>query len=330
MLPLPPLPLIDGALLLDNSTLSKLNVCPKEFALSFLHKRITAGDKPALNFGGAMHLALAHRYKKHGGAATTEETQQEQNAILSAHFDASPNPVGDYRQLGLAQQMIKVYNRLIKKEDFEIVEANGTRLVESSFMLPLCEITHFEIDGDFPRGKTIPVYYTGRIDLIVQDSSGLWVLDHKTTSVMGQSLWDDMKMTPQMLGYMWACEQTLGKLPVGYIVNALRVNRPKKMDEYDDDSGVTGDDFKRMPEYKNADDIAHWKMNTIALIREFFYHYAQGYFPEKRSWCVGKYGKCQYYEVCSLPQRSQAGVLASGMFTDNVWSPLNKPESIAV
>lgn len=327
---LPPLPFIldaDGipCLMFDNSTLSKLNVCPKEFAISWLLKRTASGDKPALNFGGGMHLGLAHRYKALGSQPVTDTAAQEINAIFSEHFEKNPQPVGDHRTLELAQNTMNVYNKTYKKEDFEVVNGPDGLLVESSFMVRLADMEVL-INGLL---DVVRIYYIGRIDLIVRDSSGLWVLDHKTTSVLGQSLWDDMRMTPQMLGYMWACEQTLGTMPVGYIVNALRVKRPTKKDEYFSDGGITKEDFARMPEYKTAEDVARWKRNTIALIKEMFYHYNEGYFPEKRSWCVGKFGKCQFYEVCSLPERSQASVLSSGMFADNVWSPLNKPTEVA-
>ena len=72
--------------------------------------------------------------------------------------------------------------------------------------------------------------------------------------------------------------------------------------------------------------MEEWKNNVIDLIEEFLWHYKRNYMPMKTSWC-SSYGRCQYYDVCQLNSADRGILLASGQFTENKWSPLNKEKS---
>lgn len=308
---LPLLPLVDGALLLDNSTLELLQTCPRSMEYAYLRKRTLAREKPALNFGSAIHAALAHRYKHFEDRALTTPDLVQVLDVLDQHFLANPQPDGDYRTLSLARSLTESYFKVWSREPFKVVQGK----VEASFALLIGHI----------NGQ--PVYWTGRIDLVVEENSGIWVMDHKTSSMFGESFWNEMAMTAQQLGYVWACKQSLGKTPRGYIINGIRTRKPTRLDEYDETKMVRADDFARQQFVVTEDMLTEWQENVLSLVREFLWHHSNDYMPRKTKWCVGKYGLCPFYDVCSLPRSSREQMLMSSQYEDSVWSPLNKPKA---
>jgi hypothetical protein len=315
--PLPQLPLIDGALLLDNSSLELLQTCPRQFEYSWLRKRILAADKPALNYGGGIHVGLAERYSNYGHRALHEVEEHSCNEAMRVFFEARPQPENDFRTEIAAARLLKAYNTVYQKEPFDILMLpSGKPCVEVSFAFPLGTV------------QNIPIIFTGRIDLCIKDSTGEWVLDHKTSSVFGQSFNDDMSMTAQFRGYCWAFQQTFGRKPTGYIVNAIRVRPPTKEEKDAESVGIEPamrkDNFERRPYFITQSEIDEWRLDTLALISTMLFHHDSNFFPRHKKWCVGKYGKCQFFDVCSLPETERLRVLNSNAFEDNVWSPLNE------
>lgn len=310
---LPPLPLTNGAFLIDNSTLEKLQCCPREMEYSAMRKRIGAGVKPSLNFGSAIHSALEHRYKEYKNESPDIFLEEAQAKLLSEYFDLNPNPIDDFRNTNWAIELMKMYNQKYNVEPFNLlVDKAGKTMVELSFALPLVEI------------NKIPIIYSGRIDLPVMWDNQLIIIDHKTTSMLGPQYFEEFKMSAQPLGYAWAFEQLTGQKVAGYGINAIRVRsipaKPK--------AGIASwwdETFQRDKTYIRPRQLEEWKNNVIHLIEEFFWHISKDYLPMKTKWCVGKYGRCQYFDVCSLPQESRALMLESNNFTANTWSPLKQP-----
>jgi hypothetical protein len=96
----------------------------------------------------------------------------------------------------------------------------------------------------------------------------------------------------------------------------------KKLDKW------WSEQFYREPFYIDQAELDEWERNTIVIIEEMLWHYSRGYFPQKRKWCVGKYGRCQFYDVCSLPAQQRPLMLQSNMFIEDTWTPLNKPSTL--
>lgn len=329
---LPPLPLIDGCLFVDNSMLELLTTCPRALEYNRFHQRVAAVSKPSLAFGSAIHLALEHRYKNYGVHAPDVSLEMEQSEILTTFFDSNPPPADDFRNLNWAFEMIKRYNQTYDLEPFQLLtDAKGDKMVELSFALPL--FTYKVSESNEPllqKLLDIPVIYTGRIDLPVIWDNQLFIGDHKTTSMIGPSFFDKMKMSAQQKGYAWAFGELTGQKPVGYFINAIRTKEPPL--SLGKEGGRTKqtvaqwwrETFQRERYFLQPGELDEWKSNAIALVEEMFYHYQKGYMPMKTAWC-NSYGRCPYYDVCSLPQSDRNIALQSGWFTKNVWDPLKKP-----
>ena len=44
----------------------------------------------------------------------------------------------------------------------------------------------------------------------------------------------------------------------------------------------------------------------------------RGFFPMEDAWCMGKYGRCEFFEVCTAEPAQREAMLASGLYTDNL------------
>jgi hypothetical protein len=290
-----------------------------------LDKRVINRPAPAMNFGSAIHLALETRYSVYKNRQPDDALLNLQAAVIEKHFESSPQEDSeDHRNANWAIEVIKKYNEIYHTEPFNILsDPNGKALIELPFALPLFDYVPSQpIEGMSVSG-TIPVIYTGRIDLPVMWDKSYWIVDNKTASRLGQSYFDEKQMSAQQLGYCWAFG-TLTGLPVqGFCINAIRTSaQPAKPK-----GGIEEwwrETLQRQRYNVTPQQLTEWKSNTIKLVEEFFYHYEKDFFPQKTAWCGGKYGKCQYFGVCSYPVESRPGILASSEYQDNTWSPLNK------
>ncbi len=314
-----PLPNISGCLIVDNSALEDLQSCPWLYYAKHILRRVPVAGKAPLIFGGALHAALRVRYTTLLHERCTPDVQALMIDAARDYMAVHPPPAQDHRQFELAEAFIRMYNEVYGRENFLIAKEKlkNKPIVELPFIFEL---------GTLGNGQR--ALYTGRIDLVLHDTEGLWVTDHKSTFEYGLGFEDIMRVSPQMRGYAYACQNILGEQPTGYIINAIRVRKPKRSDEF----AVTGqgsvrpDDFKRIREHLSYHELAEWRNNTLNLCEELLFYHKRDRFPNHRKSCVGIYGRCHFYDVCLINQDHREGFLQSYVFEENTWSPLNKPE----
>lgn len=320
-----PLPLIDGAFFIDNSSLELLTTCPRSMEYSRLFRRVSAGIKPSLNFGSAVHLALEWRYRNCKNECPDALEESEQGRLLSQFFLENPPPEDEFRNLNWAVEIVKHYNQVYQVEPFNVlVDDEGKPMVEMPFALKLFDYKVNVKGSHYDETQVIPVYYSGRIDLPVMWDNLLTVIDHKTTSVLGDYFFKDQRVSPQQFGYVWAFEQITGMKVAQFCINAIRTREAPQKPKGGMDAWWL-ENFQRHKEFVMPHHLDEWKNNTIALVEEFFWHYERSFFPQKKKWCCGKFGLCPYYEVCDLPPSQRSLMLESAMFADNNWSPLKQP-----
>ncbi len=315
---LPPLPLVDGAFLIDNSGLEKLK-CPRMFQYSELSRRTPCAERVGANFGSTIHRGLETRYNTVGTNEVNELTKVKIEVDMLAWLSENPQPESDFRNYNHACKMMAVYNSIYKKESFEILKNQaGKPIIEATFALPFGEVGA-GIDENLNLIK-VPIIYCGKIDLGIQDNNGIWSFDHKTAFQFGESFDKQMGMDGGQLGYCWALSQVTGKKPQGYIIDAIRVRRPLKRDEFSEKSSIDGTDFKRVPYYVSQDMLDEWKADVLALVQNIFAYHANGHFPRHRWNCTNKFGLCDYYDICSCPREQRDMILNGSLFEENTWT----------
>jgi len=264
---IPPLPLIDGCLFIDNSGwMEGCSTCYRYLQYRNLSLRVSAAEKPSLNFGSAGHLAKELRYLHYGNREAPQQYYEDLQLLLSEFYEQHPVPAEDWRTLNWAMTMTKRYDKKFVTEDFRLLEweksvdcpycegrgqlvqnvddgelahtciwcrGTGKRspMVEMTFALPLFTwkgtIDDFSGANDSRYDKAIPVIYTGRIDLpVVLPDGTIWVMDHKHVGQFGDMFWNEQRMTAQHRGYVWAFKELTGLDVKGYVVNAIRTKEP--------------------------------------------------------------------------------------------------------
>lgn len=303
-----PLPLIDGdTLLIDNSSMEQFTTCPRAALYSVARRLRPSGERVPLVFGGIIHKILEARYRATTSLhAQTPEVTSVMLATAEREFAKWTPPEDEFRNYSCAVEFIRRYEEQYPFETFTVARLpDGTPLIEVPFAIPLGTI------GD------IKVVWTGRIDLcyVSENGGGLYVMDHKTTSIMGPSFAEQFRIAHQLYGYAWAVEQLTGKTVSAVVINGLGIRKPSK----------TGKafEFTRPVITIERGLIDEWKTDCLHIISDFIEMCARGYLPKHTAWCVGKFGTCPYHKVCTLETNEQREVmLSSGEYQKNEWSPL--------
>lgn len=364
---LPPLPLIGDSLFIDNSGfVEPMIACGRKTEYSFLRRRISAGEKSALNFGSAQHLVKEYRYSKYPNEVPDLLMEDEQQLLLAQYFEEHPAVEDDFRTLNWAVECNHRYNEKYSIEPFQLLRydepidcpycqgkgldyshqvgtvgedgaseclwcrGSGKRYImcEMSFALPL-----FTWHGTLPHEMTpthIPIFYSGRIDLPVLKDSQLFVSDFKHVSRLGPTFWHKARMDPQPKGYCWSFEKLTGRKVTGYGIDATRVMPPPKKLQNGNQSDIEkwwDESLAREWFLLKDGELDEWKDQTIELVERFFWHYIRGRFPMEPGNPCTMWGQCEFYDICTLEPSERLGMLGTDLFTDKVWSPL-KPVQI--
>jgi hypothetical protein len=294
---------------MDNSSKELFETCARAAQYNSVFKRESAGERSAQFRGSVVHEALSIRKR-----ATDPSFEPDQvKLILDLYKDKDFGP-DEWRTAEHCINTITAYNKQwpIESEPFTIHEG----AVEMPFKLLLgraelnSEVTTHA--GTF-YVRNVDVYWTGRLDAII-NYSGLLVMEHKTTSILGTTFWDDFQLGSQPNGYVWAARQ-LGYPVEGVYIDALAGRKPSR-------TGVMNE-FQRQRFFYEPDRIDEWRTDTFTLVTDFLEHLCRNYFPKSPKWCFGKYGMCQYWPVCTQNLDRRNDMLQSDLYKPVTWSPLN-------
>lgn len=301
----------------DNTSFEKFTTCPRSAEYYLVEHKEIAASKPALVFGSAIHKALEVQLVFGNGPASI----QRQNEVIAEYFSKETGPPpDDYRTMDRAIVLMEKYRKKFPSELFELVHnENGEPMVEIKFTVPL-GVMDLNCELAYPAGsKTfvnkLHIIWTGKIDALVEQDGWLWVLDHKTTSIVGKQYFLDFALNNAQQGYVWAARQLTHKPVRGSILNAL-IHRPPTP------SGKSID-FQRQQFIYTEDQLDEWHENSLVVISDFINALRRGYFPRHTKWCMGKYGVCPYHDVCILDREQRGMQLHSGQYKNVVWNPLD-------
>lgn len=332
-----PLPLLGNQYLCDNSGLQTIMTCPRQGMINNSLKLRAARTRPALHFGKAIHAALEFRDRS-CEPMVDQSTEDGMVEILMSEYEGVCFP-GDFRSLDFAIDTIRKYNLHYMVDDFlPYMLKDGTPAVEIPFALPIAElevnremlVTDPDLNDGTPTLKyleTIQILFTGKIDRLCKKKGQLYILDHKTTSMGGAGFFEEFYTGLQFKGYTYAAQQLTGEEVAGAVINALFTLKPTRTGK--------GTTFARQTIQYHPSLIAEWKTSFISTVKHFIelhmmqpLEHPERAFPQHTQWCKGKYGKCEYFDVCSLPVPQRDSYLFSSMYEDNTWNPLTQEDPV--
>lgn len=297
----PLLPPDDNTIFIDNSTLERFAKCARSFEYYAINRRCGNATRIALVFGTAVHAALEARYK---GLELGNQIAAGMNILNTIEI-----PPEEHRNAEFLRNVVSQYDTFcMTNDDYEPIAVNGVPFVEHAFALPLGSVAG-------PNGARYNVVYTGKIDLLVKYQDRILPVDHKTTSMFGPSFFDEFVNSSQPHGYAWAAQQLLQQPIDGYMINAIVVRKPTRTG--------TSIEFARQPYFLESGRVDEWRENTLWLIQRFVNDWINKMFPMETTWCCNKYGKCEYFNVCTVAREGREKVIKSNLYTDVVWNPLH-------
>ena len=343
----------DGSLTfrVDWSSIESLLGCNRSAEYKLIHSR-QGGSRSALTFGAAIHAGLEvwYRNKQTIGIDTTREDLLSRcySAIESTFASSPPSLFPDYRTSDYAIQSFHSYITHYQNEILTPFIHEGKPLVEFSFAYPLGKVelpigmfeqwgfgtltndieqekaSHARMLSSMDEALTTQIEWTGIIDMLAEVNGDLYVVDHKTTSIISQDFFDGFEIAMQPTGYFAAMKAAFPDLPIkGFMANVLACRKPVAAITKSGKPTTSKpfEAFRRQYHYSDWH-VNEFKQDALALVEELFANVTNKFFPKKTQWCVGKYGKCPYFDVCSLPPESRMDMLNSDQYTTNTWKPV--------
>lgn len=303
---------------IDNSTFGNIT-CPRQFTFSAIAKRVTTGDRSPLVFGQAVHKILERYYSSPNLHKSlyddTDRIIKEETANFAPQLDALFDPKRNSTSLQTLMygyfQETKIYGEYLQP----ITLPNGSLAVETSFSIPLGEIT---IEGL----GSVTVMWEGKIDLIARDTrdGSFCIVDHKTSSMLGDNFAKQFERSTQFSGYLFAARYITKELPALPTLDSVCINAicQKKVNEY-----------KHFRFSRPGWDEQEFREEVLSRLQSYFSlpsptSLSTGPWQGCRSSCTTKYGSCTFFNLCEFgPAARIPYLMNSGAFVKSNWSPLN-------
>lgn len=335
------LTLIDGTtdeylLVVDNTALEKVMMCPTMAAHYLWWRREGHARNAALTFGGAVHegLECLLRGPQDGIELTIDFLLRIRNRITT-FWNSNPSPPDEYRTLSNAIEVVERYIERSALPDYEwrILSDSAGLLIERPFEVPLGVI---EVNAliklpewfDQCYVRYIHVAWSGRIDVGAKLQERNRIVDHKTTSIAGDNFVQDFQLSNQTMGYVWAAQQLWPEHEIsGFCLNAIHLKKPamgKGISEPGPRGGPPALNFFRAYYDYTPERLEEWSTNALTIIEDFVHCMVRGYFPMYTKQCFNKYGKCSYHDVCTMDNpQARTNFLLSDAFKTVTWNPTN-------
>lgn len=172
-------------------------------------------------------------------------------------------------------------------------------------------------------GSTVRAYYSGRIDVIVDDGVSLGVLDTKTTSKFNDDELTHFTPHDGMQGYVYALREILntrfGDVYKGRPCNRMVINHVQVGDTRDYKTR-----FKRTPLTYTLEQLDEWRLRQLRSFKKLFEITVLGETPDwNTELCSMWYfsSDCPYKELHRQTPSSREIIRKSQYVTLEAWSP---------
>ena len=326
----------DNELVLDNSTVSSFRDCRRRALYRYVKDWVTDGPEPAsLAFGRGWHNGLDAMYKLFYNTRTESSKlgRVEWNKVKDS--DAFIEIMLDTAYKAFLEEWTDAgYPETPSFEDLETDPKRTPIRAKNMFLQYYLDMMHIMDGWELIESEApfiVPLddvdtryWYGGRTDKIIASDEGLWLVEHKTSSLYSKSsgfqpaFVDSFSPNSQVEGYMFALHwlkaqgEIESDLPIaGVIVDAALVHKTQFY-------------FKRKPIYYDERLVQQWHNEVMKYVKEFDHAMATGEWLRNTDSCQGKYGRCQFVDVCRMyPDHNE--LLANDAppqgFTERAWTP---------
>lgn len=263
---------------INNSRVQAYQRCPRFYYYRYVENLVTRREAVPLIVGRAVHRALASHHSN-----KQEDAEAQVRSVFNETRDKAPWMAAELEDLQKQEdytvQLYRWYKEQYPQEPWT----------------PLAP----EVEGYVPLG-THTLYF--RIDALVSWLGHPWLFETKTTSQFGATFFRKFRLDPQISLYIYAVNSSLGMMPKGAIIDAIRKSR--KLDTAA---------FQREPVTRTQQQIDECVAQTIQqvdiiemlsrqaaqLASQEEATRAKAIFQMHFNECVRYNRTCDYHELCS-------------------------------
>ena len=300
----------------DNSAINtfmhcrRLHLYQNEWTLS------TNEESPALSYGSAVHEALYHWYNGDGEDVSLKafiKRCRQKGTNIDLELDAEKGS----KQLYSIEWGVWLLRKYFKENPIEIdpfetvLDASGDPYLEVGFAVD--------------AGEGV---FVGRIDRIARyiETGDLYIIDHKTTrKTLNDYFWKQFNPNNQFTGYMWGVYELLGEMPVGCVINGVRVYQFCRLKEGETlEEKVFARNWIR-PTLEQVEDRAKEIRETIIDIKSARTRGIHAFYRNAPNGCT-MWGGCAFQPVCASRTADAAQLIAAGGYSTKHWFPYDELE----
>lgn len=261
----------------DSSTSRCYRECPRRYFWQYVLNLVPKFDNRApLNFGQAIHEALKTWY-------TTGDADQS----IGDFHNIWEDRVEDTKRTHVTgEKLLKGYFERYPKENFKPISPP-----EQGFKIDM---------GGF--------YYVGRFDYVIEYNGMPLVMDHKTSSKMGQSYYYQFRPNIQISGYCFAADIVYKVKTLGAMINVLYLTTRTR--DYFRDI-IPREEWEKREFVSVISKIA----DEISSLPRDDYRAWEPYWSNCTRW-----GVCGYRDLCLCEDPYRM----IGMYREEEWDPLEE------
>lgn len=240
------------------SSIDAEQICWRFFQLNKIMRIAPLTTAIYLDQGRFLHLLLEKYYKNKKDNIPFGEN------VLNALKYGRARAIKDQYPIEMTEEVIRVFREY-------------TEYYQQEQWVPL------EVEGPFSRvfyeDDEVKILGEGKIDLLVREEpeSIVRVVDHKKVSRVNTPLILDNGV----FMYTFATDTDV------YIKNDVGFQ-----------SGSPEKRFKRHRLHVRKNNLNEWRMDVANLVKESIERFKRNDFPMRLKSCAGKYGPCQYVDIC--------------------------------
>lgn len=313
-------------MIINSSRASVFLKCKKD-CFNRHHRRLEGPRAIALTDGGAVHEAIAV------GLATKD--WEEALAVARVKFDkdvADTFLLEEERPLieqhwNLVTALTRVFAKGFEGESYQVIQPECAFDVELPVSGHHCVFVHWRDIDDPPEyqprlGPPPPDFIlskrvvrcrcqkcyvshrlVGKTDAIVAWRNNIWLLEHKTTAMLGAQFWDSFLLDLQPTTYLYGIKRSLNVRPSGFVLNALYKPSEAQVKNWTKGRGGQIADYvkyEREVFLRTPEDLERVEAQYIEIADEWEERIVSGRWPMSniKTVCLQYNRKCDFMGAC--------------------------------
>lgn len=286
---------------MDNSMYTTW-ACPMKGLLSHVLKLRQKGKGSlAMDFGTCIHAGLERFFCGEGLLEALDAFNQKADELGIDRW------LDNYRNKERGAMMLASWDdwRKERELEFETVTLDGNVAVELG------------VEKKIDQVADVDVVWIGRVDAVVRYKGKLWILDHKTSSMLGAKFINDKLRSSQFLGYYFTLndlvKKQFGEPLTGVLLNVICTGtKEAKFELYE----LPFEQWQ-VDEWVEETQLKLYNiMRTINIVCDN----PTATIPVEREICVTKYGDCPFYQVCNACSNARENIL-NQLYEEHDWNP---------